>query len=115
MIEPILKKALKWTLIPCALAAVVFLFLNRRVSWGILLGFFGAVVYSLFLSSHARKVDDAVNYGTAVPKDSYVRISILGITLFLTAIMPDIFHWAGTFGALVIFRISLFVIGKSDQ
>ena len=88
------------------LVSVVFLFINRKVSYGILLGFAAAVLYWYML---ARVIDSMISE----KKPSFFaltgRMLVLAAPMLIACLFPDRINVFGSFFGLMIPKLDLYI------
>ena len=93
------------------LLAIVFLFFNRTVSLGLLLGQFFYILYLLLLTKMVDAVLAAANGAKSkVSLGFIVRIALLALPMVIAVLYPEVFNLFAVFGSMFLNRVMLLIL-----
>ncbi len=104
-------KTTKISSVVVAILAVVFLFFDRSVSFGLLLG---QLFYFLYLVVLTRMVDAVLETAAGgiskVSLGFVLRIVLLALPMVIAALFPEIFNLFAVFGSMFLNRVMLLIL-----
>jgi len=108
MSDEVLKRNLRRAFIICAVVSLICVFINWRISTGVLLGFLATIIYAWLLE---QSVDRQLNgeKGFSVLISKIVRLGILALALYVGLKYSGSFNVFGVFFGEMSLKISLLV------
>ncbi len=94
-----------------ALAAVVFLFFDKTISFGLLLGQLFYILYLLVLTKMVDAVLGTASGGISKVSLGFVlRIVLLALPMVIAALFPETFNLFAVFGSMFLNRVMLLIL-----
>ena len=118
MLDKRIARCLKITALITSVAAVICLFIDWRLSVGILSGLLGVTIYTFILNSSLTRILDN---GNGFNQFAYIlglllRLVCLALPLLFGVLYPQVSNIIAAFGAEMTYRIVVYVSeGKKPQ
>lgn len=87
--------------------SVVFLFFDKKISTGILLGFLFACLYWKML---ADNIDQVIDGGRSTKAAQAGRMVVLAAPMLIACLFPEKFNVFGSFFGLMIPKLTLYIL-----
>ena len=110
------KKVYIYSGILAALASLICLYFDYRISTGIVIGLLSSYLYFYILNMQFKIEDGKMNKGGVL--GYFIRIAVIALPLLLACLMPQYFNIFGAFGGVMLFRVVMmvmFILQKGDM
>ena len=100
------KKPLKVEFLIALLLSILFIFMDKKISLGILLGFLFSFLNYRLIEYRYTNLD---TYNVLAVLGSLICITLLGIPLLISFLLPNVFNYVGVMIGLLIIKVKLII------